>query len=149
MKTIAHERRRFGYRLLKREGYTVNPKKLFRLYCEEKLEVRRRGGRKRAIDTRAPMMIPLASNERRSLDFVSYQLTDGRRLRILAIVDDCTRGCLALVAETSVSGVRVSHGLDSDGRHLPISPSPSIHAGTWRCPTPRRSARAPVAQLAR
>src|ERR1700720_3844808 len=116
MKAIAHERRRFGYRrvhiLLKREGYMVNHKKLFRLYREEKLAVRRRGGRKRAIGTRAPMMIPLAPNERWSLDFVSDQLTDGRRFRILAIVDDCTRECLALVADTSLSGRRVARELD-------------------------------------
>lgn len=116
MKAIAHERRRFGYRrvhiLLKREGYMVNHKKLFRLYREEKLAVRRRGGRKRAIGTRAPMMIPLAPNERWSLDFVSDQLTDGRRFRILAIVDDCTRECLALVADTSLSGFRVAQELD-------------------------------------
>lgn len=92
MKAIAHERRRFGYRrlhvLLKREGHAVNHKKLFRLYREEKLTVRRRGGRKRAIVTRAPMLIPLQPNERWSLDFVSDQLTDGRRFRILTIVDD-------------------------------------------------------------
>ena len=116
MKAIAHERRRFGYRrvhiLLKREGYVVNHKKLFRLYREEKLAVRRRGGRKRAIGTRAPTMIPLAPNERWSLDFVSDQLTDGRRFRILAIVDDCTRECLGLVADTSLSGFRVARELD-------------------------------------
>ncbi len=116
MKAIAHERRRFGYRrvhiLLKREGYVVNHKKLFRLYREEKLAVRRRGGRKRAIGTRAPMMIPFAPNERWSLDFVSDQLTDGRSFRILAIVDDCTRECLALVADTSLSGFRVARELD-------------------------------------
>jgi putative transposase len=116
MKAIAHKRRRFGYRrvhiLLKREGYMVNHKKLFRLYREEKLAVRRRGGRKRAIGTRTPMMIPLAPNERWSLDFVSDQLTDGRRFRILAIVDDCTRECLALVADTSLSGFRVARELD-------------------------------------
>ena len=116
MKAIAHERRRFGYRrvhiLLKREGYVVNHKKLFRLYREEKLAVRCRGSRKRAIGTRAPMMIPLTPNERWSLDFVSDQLTDGRRFRILAIVDDCTRECLALVADTSLSGFRVARELD-------------------------------------
>src|SRR5262249_62170243 len=63
MRAIAQERRRFGYRrlhvLLKREGYQINHKKLFRLYREEKLTVRRRGGRKRAIGTRAPMLDPL------------------------------------------------------------------------------------------
>ena len=90
----------------------MNYKKLFRLYREEKLAVRRRCGRKRAIGTRAPMMSPLAPNERWSLDFVSDELTDGRRFRILAIVDDCTRECLALVADTSLSGFRVARELD-------------------------------------
>lgn len=95
MKAIAQERRRFGYRrllvMLRREGLVVNHKKLFRLYREEKLAVRRRGGRKRAIGIRAPMVVPLRPDERWSLDFVSDQLTDGRRFRILAVVDDCTR----------------------------------------------------------
>jgi len=116
MRTIARERRRFGYRrlhvMLKREGLVVNHKKLFRLYREEKLSVRRRGGRKRAIGTRAPMLVPLRPNERWSLDFVSDQFTDGRRFRVLAIVDDCTRESLALVADTSLSGVRVARELD-------------------------------------
>ncbi|AWL97878.1 MULTISPECIES: IS3 family transposase [Bradyrhizobium] len=116
MKAIAQERRRFGYRrlhvLLKREGYLINHKKLFRLYREERLAVRRRGGRKRAIGTRAPMMVPMAPNDRWSLDFVSDQLTDGRRFRILTVVDDCTRECLALVADTSLSGTRVARELD-------------------------------------
>ena len=116
MRAIAQERRRFGYRrlhvLLKREGYLVNHKKLFRLYREEKLAVRRRGGRKRAIGTRAPVAVPMTSNDRWSLDFVSDQLTDGRRFRILTVVDDCTRECLALVADTSLSGTRVARELD-------------------------------------
>jgi len=53
--------------------------------------VRRRGGRERVIGTRAPMMLTLRQNDRWSLDFVSDQLTDGRRFRILTVVDDCTR----------------------------------------------------------
>lgn len=116
MNTIAQERRRFGYRrllvMLRREGLVVNHKKLFRLYREEKLAVRRRGGRKRAIGTRAPMLVPLRSDERWSLDFVSDQLTDGRRFRIMAVVDDCTRECLALIVDTSLSGMRVARELD-------------------------------------
>lgn len=72
MKAIAQERRRFGYRrllvMLRREGLVVNQKKLFRLYREEKLAVRRRGGRKRAMGTRAPMLVPLRPDERWSLD---------------------------------------------------------------------------------
>ena len=90
----------------------INHKRLFRLYREEKLAVRRRGGRKRAIGTRAPMLVPVAPIERWSLDFVSDQLTDCRRFRILTIVDDCTRKSLALVADTSLSGVRVARELD-------------------------------------
>jgi putative transposase len=116
MVALARERRRFGYRrlhvLLKREGHMVNHKKLFRLYREEKLTVRKRGGRKRAIGTRAPMLVPMQPNERWSLDFVSDQFTDGRRFRILAVVDDCTRENLALVADTSLSGLRVARELD-------------------------------------
>ncbi|MGO6733699.1 DDE-type integrase/transposase/recombinase, partial [Rhizobium ruizarguesonis] len=74
--------------------------------------VRKRGGRKRAIGTRAPMLVPMVANDRWSLDFVSDQFTDGRRLRILTVVDDCTRECLALVSDTSLSGLRVARELD-------------------------------------
>ena len=95
MKAIANERRRFGYRrihvLLKREGMVINHERLFRLYHEEKLAVSRRGGCKRAIGTRAPMLVPMQANERWSLDFVSDQFTDGRRFRVLTVVDVCTR----------------------------------------------------------
>src|SRR5436853_423868 len=78
-----------------------------------RLKARRRGGRKRAMGTRRPIEVPLAANQRWSLDFIHDQLTDGRRFRILAIVDDCTRECLALVADTSISGRRVARELDS------------------------------------
>ena len=114
---IAAVRLRFGYRrlhlLLRREGLLLNHKKLRRLYAEERLQVRRRGGRKRALGTRAPPALPQGSNQRWSLDFVHDQLSDGRRFRILAIVDDFTRECLALVADTSLSGLRVGRELDA------------------------------------
>ena len=74
--------------------------------------MRRRGGRKRALGTRAPMQVALRPNDRWSLDFVSDQLTDGRRFRILTIVDDCTRENIALIADTSLSGLRVATELD-------------------------------------
>ena len=74
--------------------------------------VRRRGGRKRALGTRAPMAVPQLPNDRWSLDFVSDQFVDGRRLRILVVVDDCTRECLALIPDTSISGIRVARELD-------------------------------------
>jgi putative transposase len=83
------------------------------MYREEKLTVRRRGGRKRAMGTKAPMLIPVAPNDRWSLDFVSDQLTDGRRFRVLTVIDNCTRECLALVAHTSLSGMRVARELEA------------------------------------
>jgi len=117
LRALAGERRRFGYRrlgiLLAREGIVMNRKKLLRLYREEGLKVRRRGGRKRALGTRMPMTLPQAPNQRWSLDFVSDALTDGRRFRILAVMDDFTRECLCLVADTSLSGVRVARELDA------------------------------------
>ena len=95
LRELAAVRRRFGYRrlhiLLTREGIVMNHKKLRRLYREERLEVRRRGSRKRALGTRAPMALPQGLNQRWSLDFLSDAFADGRRFRILAIVGNFTR----------------------------------------------------------
>ncbi len=117
LKELAAERRRFGWRRLKlllaREGIRMNHKKLRRLYAEERLQVRRRGGRKRALGTRAPMTLPRGPNQRWSLDFASDALTDGRRFRILVVVDDFSRECLGLLADTSLSGKRVVRELDA------------------------------------
>jgi putative transposase len=113
---IARERRRFGCRrlhvMLKREGFNVNHKRVFRLYREEGLKVKKRGGRKRALGTRAPMPGAAAPNDRWSLDFVADQFVCGRRFRILAIYDDCTRECVAAVADVSLSGKRTARELD-------------------------------------
>lgn len=126
LRELANERRRFGYRrlhiLLRREGVELNHKKLFRLYREERLTVRRRGGRKRALGSRAPMTVPQGKNQRWSLDFVSDALVDSRRFRILAVVDDFTRECLALIVDSSLSGFRVARELErlADLRGLPL-----------------------------
>ena len=113
---LAAERRRFGYRrlgyLLAREGVVLNHKKLRRLYRLEKVQVRRRGGRTRALGTRSRLVQAAGPNRRWSLDFVSDVLSDGRRFRVLCVVDDCTRECLALVADTSLSGHRVARERD-------------------------------------
>ena len=112
LRELAAERRRFGYRrlgyLLAREGISPNHKKLLRIYREECLRVRRRGGRKRALGTRAPMTIPQGPNQRWSLDFVSDSFVCGRRFRILCVVDDFSRECVGLIADTSISGARVA-----------------------------------------
>ncbi len=111
LRTLAGERRRFGYRrlhvLLRREGYGINHKRIYRLYCQEGLAVRRRG-RRRRIGRGSPLLgAPTRPNERWSLDFLADVLEDGRRIRILAIVDDYTRACLATEVDTSIGGRRV------------------------------------------
>jgi len=141
LKVLAAERSRFGYRrlhiLLRREGLFVNHKQLFRIYREERLTVRKRGGRKRAIGTRAPLDVPHVRNERWSLDFVSDALSDGRRFRILAVVDDFSRECLGLVADTSLSGARVARELD---RIIANRGRPKTIVIDNRCPAGKQSA---------
>jgi putative transposase len=93
------------------------------IYAEERLQARRRGGRKRALGTRAPIAVLDGPNQRWSLDFVSDSMSDGRRFRMLCVVDDCTRECLGLVADTSLSGLRVASELDAivSVRGLPLT----------------------------
>ena len=98
--------------MIVREGFEVNHKKVRRIYREEKLPVRRRGGRKRASGTRKPMALPDGPNQCWSLDFVSDALTDRRRFHILVVVVDFSRENLVLVADTSLSGQRVARELD-------------------------------------
>lgn len=116
LRALAGERRRFGYRrlglMLEREGIVLNAKKLYRLYREERLAVRRRRGRRRAIGPRFPIALPQGPNQRWSLDFVSDALACGRRFRILTVVDDFSRECVATVIDTSLPGLRVARELD-------------------------------------
>ena len=111
LRELAAERRRFGYRrlhiLLRREGVMINRKKTQRIYQEEGLAVRRRRSRRRAVGTRAPAPVLALPNQRWSLDFVHDQMASGRRFRVLNVVDDVTRECLAAVPDTSISGRRV------------------------------------------
>ena len=81
------------------------------------MTVRKRGGRKRALGTRAPMAIPQGCNQRWSLDFVSDTLVDCRRFRILCVIDDFSRECLATIVDSSLSGVRVARELDLIAEH--------------------------------
>ena len=117
MHKIAEKRRRFGYRrlgiLLERKGMIMNEKKLYRIYREEGLSVRRRRGRKRARGSRTPMPVPLRPNQRWSLDFLSDTFGACRKFRILAVNDDCCRENLALIADTSISGARVAREMDA------------------------------------
>jgi putative transposase len=115
LRELANARRRFGYRrlfvLLRREGETSSLNRVYRLYREEGLTVRKRQARRRAVGTRAPILVEAKANARWSLDFVHDQFANGRRFRILNIVDDVTRECLAAIPDTSISGKRVAREL--------------------------------------
>ena len=115
LRELAEARRRFGYRrlqvLLEREGWQVNHKRVYRLYAEEKLSLRRKRGRKRGT-IRQPLPAAVALNQVWSLDFMSDTLSSGRRFRTLNIVDDYTRECLAIEVDTSLGGVRVVRVLE-------------------------------------
>jgi len=117
LKELAGHRRRYGYRrlfiLLKREGYKMNEKKFRRIYTEQCLSLKiRKKSKVRSLE-RVPLPKPEQPNERWSMDFMSDQLgPSGRRFRVLTIVDDCTRECLALLADFSITGLRVSRVLE-------------------------------------
>lgn len=115
LRELANQRRRFGYRrlfvLLRREGEPSGINRIYRLYREEGLTVRKRRARRKAVATRTPLLIAAKANARWSLDFVHDQFALGRRLRILNIVDDVTRECLAAIPDTSISGRRVAREL--------------------------------------
>jgi len=117
LRELAAVRRRFGWRrlrvLLSREGVHLNHKKLRRLYREERLQVRRRIARRRAAAALVPLLAAGQPNQRWSMDFLHDALSDGRRIRILAVVDDCTRENLCLVADTSLPAGRVIRELEA------------------------------------
>lgn len=116
LKEIAAVRRRFGYRrltlMLRREGKTVNHKKVYRLYREEGLQVRKRKKKSTAKWRGETMEAPERANQTWSLDFASDVMADGRRIRLLTVVDMFTRECLELEVDTSISGYRVARVLD-------------------------------------
>ena len=91
----------------------MNHKKLYRLYTEERLGVKRRRGRKRARGSRTPMPVALRPGERWMLDFVSDTFGPARKFRMLAVNDDCCCENLCLMADTSISGARVARELDA------------------------------------
>jgi putative transposase len=116
LRELAQERRRFGYRrltvLLRREGWTVNHKRIYRMYREEGLGVRRRKRKRIGAVERQPLAIPTRPNERWSMDFISDALSEGRKFRSLNIVDDFSRECLAAEVDTSITGARVVRVLE-------------------------------------
>jgi putative transposase len=111
LRELAEQRRRFGYRrlhvLLGREGVAVNLKRVRRLYREEGLSLRQRRGRRRYRGVRVVLALPVKVNQRWSMDFMSDALADGRRFRVLNVVDDFSRECLASEPGRSLTGRHV------------------------------------------
>ena len=103
LRELANERRRFGYRRLfiplRREGERSGINRIHGLYREEGLAVRKRRARRKAVRTRAPFLVEAGPNARWSLDFVYDQFADGRRFRVLNIVDDATKECLGAISD--------------------------------------------------
>jgi len=117
LKALAVERRRFGYRrlaiLLRREGWAVNPKRVYRLYRQEHLQVRQRRRKRPASLERVSLALPGGPNERWSMDFMMDSLASGRRFRTLNVVDDYTRECVRIEVDTSLGGERVARVLEA------------------------------------
>jgi putative transposase len=105
--------------MLKIEGLVINPKRTYRIYREEGLQVRTKR-RKKLTRPRIPMLVPDRVNVRWSMDFVSDQLANGRRFRVLNIVDDFSRECVLQVVDFSLSGLRVAKELERLAEHRPL-----------------------------
>ena len=123
LKALAQEYPRYGcptlHDMLKTAGQVVNLKRTYRIYREENLQVRRKRRKKLNIP-RIPMLVPSSVNERWSVDFVSDQLANGRRLRVFNLVDDYTRECILQVVDFSISGQRLANELHKRRIKMPI-----------------------------
>ena len=115
LRELAASRVRFGYRrltvMLRREGWRVNPKRIYRLYTEDGLTVRTKLRKKLARRSRVVTAKATRPNQKLSMDFMSAKLLDGRWFRVLTVIDQFTRECLALVADRALNGQKVALSL--------------------------------------
>lgn len=130
---LAAERRRYGYRrlwvLLRREQFLVNHKRVYRLYREEGLMVQRRKRKRMCGAGRVPTTSACQRNQRWSMDFVADSLASGRRIRVLTVVDDFTRECLATEVDSFLPGVRVARVLDRVGAQRGLPETITVDTG--------------------
>jgi putative transposase len=125
LRALAARRPRFGYRrltvLLRRDGWHINHKRVYRLYCADGLAVRRKRRRKLAAGCRILLAAPTQPHRRWSIDFMGDTLASGRTFRTFNVVDDGSRECLAIEVDHSLSGHRVVRVLDriAESRPLP------------------------------
>ena len=134
LKDLALARPRYGYRrlhaLLRREGWLVNHKLVYRLYSDEGLTVRVKRRKKLAAEARVPPPTPELPDERWTMDFLSDRLADGRRLRVLTVLDICTRECLALHAGASLGAEDVTRVLEGVLRTRSVPATIQVDNGT-------------------
>ena len=134
LRELAASRPRYGYRrlhvLLRRQGWRVNHKRIARLYREEGLPVRTKRRRKTACQSRLELPEATRANERWSLDFMADSLHDGRRFRVLTVVDQYTRECVAIHAAGSIPATRVTEVLDAAIAEREAPESLTIDNGT-------------------
>jgi putative transposase len=124
LKELAERYPKYGYPtlhdMLVLEERVINRKRTYRIYREEGLQVRTKK-RKKIVRARVPMLVPNGVNERWSMDFVSDQLANGRRLRVLNVVDDYSRECVLQIVDFSISGHRLAREFDRLTRTLPTT----------------------------
>ncbi len=134
LREVAASRVHFGYRrltvLLRREGWHVNAKRIYRIYTEEGLTVRTKHRTKAASRVRVPQPRATAPNQRWSMDFMSERVADGRWFRILTVVDQFTRECLCLVADQSLTGKQVAAALEPVVMHRGAPRSITVDNGS-------------------
>ena len=113
---LAAERPRFGYRrlhrMLRREKWIVNHKRVYRLYQEEGLAMRRRKGKRLRAQARVPLELPTRTNQMWTMDFTRDSLANGRKFRTLNLMDGYTREALWIEVDTSLPGLRVVQVLE-------------------------------------
>ena len=109
---------------LRQDGWTVNHKRVDRLYAAAKLQVKRRRRKKVPISERQPLVRPVAPNAVWSMDFVFDRVAGGRSLKCLTVVDDATHECVAIIPAHTMGGHQVAWALEaiSDRRPLPARP---------------------------
>jgi putative transposase len=134
LRELASNRVRFGYRrltvLLKREGWRVNAKRVYRLYTEEGLTVRTKYRKKTASRSRVQQGLATAPNQRWSMDFVSDRLVDDRWFRVLTVVDQFTREWLLLYGDRALSGEKVTAELERVVRERGVPTSITVDNGS-------------------
>ncbi len=134
LRELAAVRVRFGYRrltvLLRREGWTVNAKRVWRLYREEGLTVRTKGRKKLASRARVPPRRATAPHQCWSMDFVHDRLINGRAFRVLTVIDQFTRECVALVAASTWRGKDVAAVLETVVQARGVPDSITVDNGT-------------------